>query len=277
MADAPAAMRYTEIRLSKISSELSKDIDKQIIPFTDNYDGSETEPLFLPCYFPNLLANGSQGIAVGLATNIPPHNLTELIDACILIIENKDIDIHEIIKIVKAPDFPTGGYLACGQNLLKAYLTGNGSVVIRGKYKIEDSPNGKHKKIVFYEIPYQVNKKDLLEKIVSLVKNKVINEINDLRDESNYKGIRIVIELKRNISNVAFLVNKLYKYTLLQTTFSINMVTLVDKEPKILPLKEILLLYINYQINLLVKKYRFNLKSYEKKMKNKFRFNYCFK
>ena len=263
--DAPAAMRYTEIRLSKISAELSKDIDKKIVPFEDNYDGSEIEPARLPCYFPNLLANGSQGIAVGLATNIPPHNLTELIDACILMIKNPQVSIYELMRVVKAPDFPTGGYLACGQNLMKAYLTGNGSVVMRGKYKIEDNPNSKYKKIVFYEIPYQVNKKDLLEKIVVLVKNKVINEIHDLRDESNYKGIRIVIEVKRSVANTAFLVNKLYKYTLLQNTFSINMVALVDKEPKLLPLKKILALYIQYQIDLIVKKYTFNLSVYQKK------------
>jgi len=218
--DSAAAMRYTEARMSKISSELLRDINKETIDFGDNYDGSEREPLVMPARFPNLLVNGASGIAVGMATNIPPHQLGEVIDGVIQLIQDPETEIAELMKIVKGPDFPTGGIILGKDGIKKAYETGKGSVVIRAKAFIEEMNNGKSR-IVVEEIPYQVNKARLIEKIAELVRDKKIEGITDLRDESDRNGLRIVIELRRDV-NANVILNNLYKQTSLQTSFGIN-------------------------------------------------------
>nr|WP_259695860.1 MULTISPECIES: DNA gyrase subunit A [unclassified Spiroplasma] len=254
--DAPAAMRYTEARMSKIAGELIKDIEKETTIFIDNYDGSEQEPTFLPGYFPNLLVNGASGIAVGMATNIPPHNLNEVIDGVIALTKNMDITTVELMKVIKGPDFPTGALITAGNSLIKAYETGNGTITIRSKIDIEENNN--KRRIIVSEIPYQVNKAKLLERIAELVRDKIINGISDLRDESNMEGVRVVLELKRDAQENVIL-NKLYKLTPLQTNFSLNILALYKNQPKVMGLKQILKYFIEHQIDIIVKRSQFEL------------------
>lgn len=261
--DSAAAMRYTEARMSKISTELLRDINKNTIDFGDNYDGSEKEPLVMPARFPNLLVNGTSGIAVGMATNIPPHQLGEVIDGVIKIIDEPETEIDELMKIIKGPDFPTGGSILGHEGIKKAYHTGKGVITIRAKANIEDMNNGKSR-IVIDEIPYQVNKARLIEKIAELVRDKKLDGITDLRDESDRTGLRIVIELRRDV-NPNVILNNLYKLTSLQTTFGINMLALVDGQPKILNLKEILVNYLNHQRVIIRRRTEFELKKAEER------------
>lgn len=259
--DSAAAMRYTEARMSKISAELLRDINKNTVDFGDNYDGSEREPLVMPSRFPNLLVNGSSGIAVGMATNMPPHQLGEVIDAIIRIIEEPETDIDQLIGIIKGPDFPTGGLILGTEGIKKAYHTGKGSITIRAKAYIEEMNNGKSR-IIVDEIPYQVNKARLIEKIAELVRDKKIDGITDLRDESDRDGLRVVIELRRDV-NANVVLNNLYKFTTLQTTFGINMLALVDGHPKVLNLKEILVNYLKHQQVVIRRRTEFELKKAE--------------
>ncbi len=260
--DGAAAMRYTEARMSKISMELLRDINKDTVDWMDNYDGEEREPVVLPCRFPNLLVNGTTGIAVGMATNIPPHNLGETIDAVIALMENPDITVMELMDdYISGPDFPTGGYILGRAGIKQAYETGRGSIMIRSKVKVEDMPNGK-KQIIVTEIPYVVNKSALVEKIASLVREKIIEGITDLRDESNMEGIRIVIELRKDVQSDVIL-NQLYRMTSLQTSFGVNMIVLVDNAPQQLGLKDVLKCYLDHQIDVTVRRTRFELKKAE--------------
>lgn len=260
--DGAAGMRYTEARMSKISMELLRDINKDTVDWMDNYDGEEHEPVVLPCRFPNLLVNGTTGIAVGMATNIPPHNLGETIDAVIALMENPDITVMELMEdYISGPDFPTGGYILGRAGIKQAYETGRGSIMIRSKVKVEDMPNGK-KQIIVTEIPYVVNKAALVEKIASLVREKIIEGITDLRDESNMEGIRIVIELRKDVQSDVIL-NQLYRMTSLQTSFGVNMIVLVDNAPQQLGLKDVLKCYLDHQIDVTVRRTRFELKKAE--------------
>ncbi|MFJ1521906.1 DNA gyrase subunit A [Spiroplasma sp. ald] len=255
--DAPAAMRYTEAKMSKIAGELIKDIEKETTIFIDNYDGSEEEPTFLPGYFPNLLVNGASGIAVGMATNIPPHNLNEVINGVIAVTKNPEITTVELMKIIKGPDFPTGALITAGNGLIKAYETGNGAITIRSKIDIEENNN--KRRIIVSEIPYQINKAKLLERIAELIRDKIINGISDLRDESNMEGVRIVLELKRDAQENVIL-NKLYKLTPLQTNFSLNILALYKNQPRVMGLKQILKYFIEHQIDIIIKRSQFELK-----------------
>jgi DNA gyrase subunit A len=243
--DAAAAMRYTEARMSKISMELLRDINKDTIDFQDNYDGQEKEPIVLPSRFPNLLVNGSAGIAVGMATNIPPHQLGEVIDAVLALSKDPDITVAELMEIIPGPDFPTAGQIIGRSGIRKAYETGRGSITIRAKVEIEEKSNGKQT-IIVRELPYQVNKAKLIEKIAELVRDKKIDGITDLRDESDRNGMRIVIEVRKD-ANANVLLNNLYKQTALQTSFGINMLALVDGQPKVLNLKQCLQHYLDHQ------------------------------
>jgi len=255
--DGAAAMRYTESKMNKITTEMLADIKKDTIDFVDNYDGSESEPSVLPAKYPNLLVNGATGIAVGMATNIPPHNLSEVIDGILAYIDNPEINTEELMYFIKGPDFPTGGTIMGMTGLRKAYETGNGSIKVRAKTEIIEKRNGK-KSIIVTEIPYQVNKSRLIEKIADLAKEKRIEGITDLRDESNRKGIRVVIELRKDV-NAEVTLNNLYKYTPLQTSFGINMLALVNNQPKVLPLKDTLVHYVSHQIEVLTRKTAFDL------------------
>ncbi len=256
--DGAAAMRYTEARMQKITTEMLSDIKKDTIDFVDNYDGSEREPSVMPSKFPNLLMNGATGIAVGMATNIPPHNLTELVNGILAYMDNNDITTEELMQHIPGPDFPTGGIIMGIQNLKQAYETGNGAIKVRAKTEIIEAKSGKQS-IIVTEIPYQVNKSRLIEKIAELAKEKRIEGITDLRDESNRKGIRVVIELRRDV-NAEVTLNNLYKFTPLQTTFGINMLALVENQPKVLALKEMLKYYVIHQIEVLTRKTQFELK-----------------
>ncbi|MBU7048460.1 MAG: DNA gyrase subunit A, partial [Theionarchaea archaeon] len=255
--DSPAAMRYTEARMASITHELLLDIEKETVEFVPNFDGSLQEPLVLPAKLPNLLINGSSGIAVGMATNIPPHNLREVAEALIMIIDNPDISTRRLMKVVKAPDFPTGGLIYGRSGIEKAYRTGKGKLVIRGRTRI-DEKNGV-RRIVITEIPYQVNKAKLIEDIAALVREKHIEGISDLRDESDREGMRIVVELHRD-SIPEIVLNQLFKHTNLQTTFGIIMLALVDGEPKILTLKQILQEYISHRVDVIRKRTEYDLK-----------------
>ena len=233
--DSPAAMRYTEARLRKIAEEMLDDLDKDTVDFTPNFDDSLEEPSVMPTKVPNLLVNGASGIAVGMATNMAPHNLTEVVDGVIAYVDNKDIEIEELIKFVKAPDFPTGGIIYGYEGVREALLTGRGRIVMRAKAEIEEY-NGREQ-IIVTEIPYQVNKADMIKKTAELVNDKKIEGISDIRDESDRNGMRVVYEIKRDaIANVVL--NKLYKFTSLQTSFSVNNICLVDGRPQLLNLKE---------------------------------------
>lgn len=261
--DSAAAMRYTEARLSKISCEMLKNIEKDTIDFVDNYDGSEREPTVLPALFPNLLANGSSGIAVGMATNIPPHNLGEIVDAVLHLAKNKDATVSDLRKYIKGPDFPTNAEIVGEQGIINYFETGRGSVTIRAKAEIIKKDTGKNV-IIINEIPYLVNKSNLIEKIVELVRSEAIEGISDLRDESSREGIRIVIEVKKEIVPEVLL-NKLFKMTPLQTNFSVNMLALVDGQPKLLNIKEVLQHFLKHQITVLVRKTKFELKKAEER------------
>ncbi len=257
--DGAAAMRYTEARMSKIAMELMKDINKETVDFIDNYDGEEKEPAVLPARFPNLLVNGSTGIAVGMATNIPPHNLKEVIDATLAIMDNPDITVMELMdNYIQGPDFPTGGIILGRAGIKSAFETGKGSIVTRAVCDIEEMANGK-KKIIVSEIPYQVNKANLVEKIASLVRDKQVEGITDLRDESNRDGIKIIIELKKD-TQAEVILNQLYRMTSLQTSFGVNMLALVNGTPKQIGLKEALENYINHQIEVTVRRTKFELR-----------------
>jgi len=256
--DSAAAMRYTEARMSKIAMEIVRDIQKNTIDFVDNYDGEEKEPSVMPAHFPNLLVNGATGIAVGMATNIPPHNLGETIDATIALIDNPDLTVMELMEsYLKGPDFPTGGYILGRSGIKQAYETGRGSVVVRAKIDTIEIANGK-KQLIVSEIPYQVNKANLVEKIANLVRDKLIEGIVDLRDESNREGIRVVIELRRDVQSEVIL-NQLYRMTSLQTTFGVNTLALVDNAPKLLPIIDVLKHYINHQIDVVVRRTQYEL------------------
>jgi DNA gyrase subunit A len=257
--DNAAAMRYTEIRMAKIGHELLADIDKETVDFGPNYDGSEEEPLILPSRIPNLLINGSSGIAVGMATNIPPHNLTEVIEACLHVLHDPQCAIEELIKLMPAPDFPTAGIIHGLSGVHEGYRTGRGRIVMRGRTHFEEIGKGDRQAIIVDELPYQVNKKTLLEKIAELVVAKRIEGISDIRDESDKDGMRVVIELKRNeIPEVVL--NNLYKLTQLQDTFGMNMVALVDGQPKVLDLKSILEAFIAHRREVVTRRTVFELR-----------------
>lgn len=258
--DAAAAMRYTEARLSKISMEMLRDINKDTIDFVPNYDGEEKEPAVLPARFPNLLVNGASGIAVGMATNIPPHNLTEVIDGLLALIKNPDITIPELNEYITGPDFPTGAYIIGRQGIKQAYMTGRGSITMRAKAEIEEVNN--RSRIIVHELPYQVVKAKLIEKIAELVRDKRIDGITDLRDESDRNGMRIVIELRRDV-NPNVVLNNLYKHTALQSNFGINSLALVNGEPKILNLKEMLEHYLQHQVTVIRRRTEFDLRRAE--------------
>ncbi|WP_273453319.1 DNA gyrase subunit A [Nevskia ramosa] len=257
--DRPAAMRYTEVRMSKIAMELVADIDKDTVDFVPNYDGSEHEPAVLPTRIPNLLVNGSSGIAVGMATNIPPHNLSEVIDACVALIENPDMDLDVLMKLVPAPDFPTAGLILDAAGLKEAYETGRGRIVLRARTHFEDFERGGDRQaIVTTELPYQVNKARLIEKIAELVKEKKIEGITDLRDESDKDGMRMVIELRRG-ENAEVVLNNLYQQTQLQTVFGINMVALDDGQPKTMGLKQLLEIFLRHRREVVTRRTQFLL------------------
>jgi len=260
--DGAAAMRYTEARLSKVAGQLVRDIEKNTVDFVDNYDGSESEPKVLPSRYPNLLVNGSTGIAVGMATNIPPHNLGEVIEGLIAYLENPEISITELMNHIKGPDFPTGGEIMGQSGLIKAYETGRGSIINRAKTEIIEQNN--RSSIIISAIPFQVNKTNLIEKIATLVKDKVIEGITDLRDESNRKGMRIVIELKKD-ANALVTLNNLYKHTQLQQSFSFNMIALDDGQPKLLNLKDILRLYLKHQVEVVLRRTKYDLDKSKKR------------
>lgn len=262
--DSPAAMRYTEARLKSIAEEMLEDINKETVEYRDNYDGSLQEPVLLPAKLPNLLLNGSSGIAVGMSTNIPPHNLNELVDAIIAKIDEPEIELLEIMEHLPAPDFPTGGIIYGYDGVYQAYKTGRGKITLRAKAHIEDERKGKKGRIIVDEIPYQVNKSTLVESIANLVKNDVINEISDLRDESDRDGIRIVIELKRGVIPEVVL-NKLFKHTQMQVTFGVINLALVDKEPMVLTLKETMQHYIDYRKDIVTKRTEYDLKKAEER------------
>ncbi|MEF2781711.1 MAG: DNA gyrase subunit A [Clostridium sp.] len=260
--DGAAAMRYTEARMSKIAMEMIKDINKNTVDFIPNYDNEETEPSVLPARFPNLIVNGAVGIAVGMATNIPPHNLTETIDAIFAIMDNPDISVIELMdNYIKGPDFPTGGIILGRAGIRQAYETGRGSIIVRSKHHIEEMDNGKTR-IVVTEVPYQVNKANLITKIADLVREKQIEGITYLNDESNREGIRIVIELRKD-SQPEVILNQLYRMTQLQTSFGVNMLALVDRAPKQMGIREALQHYINHQIDVTVRRTKFDLKKAE--------------
>ena len=257
--DNAAAMRYTEIRMSKIAHELLEDIDKETVDFGPNYDGSEQEPLIMPARIPNLLINGSSGIAVGMATNIPPHNLNEVIAACLLLLEKPESSIDELIKLVPAPDFPTAGIIHGTSGVKEGYRTGRGRVVMRGRTHVEKLDKGNREALIVDELPYQVNKKTFIEKIAELVNDKKIEGISDLRDESDKSGMRVVIELKRG-ENPDVILNNLYKQTQLQDSFGMNMVALIDGQPKLLNLKQILDAFLRHRREVTTRKTVFELR-----------------
>lgn len=256
-----AAMRYTEARMTPFALEMLRDIDKNTVDFADNFDGEEQEPVVLPSRFPNLLVNGSNGIAVGMATSIPPHNLGEVIDACIKMIDDRDCTVEDLIKIIKGPDFPTGGIIMGKNNAKAAYRTGQGKVVIRSKCEIEETNRGKHQ-IIVTEIPYQVNKARMIEKIADLVKEKKLEGITAIRDETNREGIRIVIELKKDV-NPQIMLNKLFKHTQLQESYSMILLAIVNGEPKLLTLYDILHEYLGHQKEVVTRRTQFELEKAE--------------
>ncbi|MGI9220593.1 MAG: DNA gyrase subunit A [Woeseiaceae bacterium] len=257
--DAPAAMRYTEVRMSKIAHELLADIDKETVDFVENYDGSESEPSVMPTRLPNLLVNGSSGIAVGMATNIPPHNLCEVVDATLALIEDPTIDVAGLMQHLPGPDFPTSGIINGAQGIYSAYKTGRGRVYIRAKTHIEPFGKGDREAIVVTELPFQVNKARLIEKIAELVRDKRIEGISELRDESDKDGMRIVIELRRG-ENSDVVLNNLYKQTLMQNVFGINMVALHDGQPKLLNLKQLLEAFLSHRREVVTRRTIFDLR-----------------
>ena len=262
--DSPAAMRYTEARLSKIAAYMLEDIDKETVDFYPNFDDTLMQPRVLPAKFPNLLVNGADGIAVGMATNIPPHNLTEVINGVEALIDNPDIDIDELMEYIPAPDFPTGGIIM-GRNAVKlAYKTGRGGIVVRGKAEIEETASGRFK-IVITELPYGVNKARFIMQMADLVKNKKLEGISDIKEESDREGLRVVVDVKKD-ANAQVVLNSLYKKTMLQQSEGIIMLALVNNEPKVLNLKEMLYYYLEHQKDVLIRRTRFDLKKAEERM-----------
>lgn len=261
--DSPAAMRYTEARLAKISQEMLRDLDKNTVDFVPNFDESLQEPTVLPSYFPNLLVNGSSGIAVGMATNIPPHNLNEIIDGIIAIIDKPDIPVEGLLKYVIAPDFPTGGIIFGYDGVKSAYITGRGRIIIRAKANIETLKSGKEN-IIITELPYQVNKAILIEKIAELVREGKLEGISNIRDESDRDGMRVVVELKRD-AQAEVILNQLFKHTRMQETFGVIMLALVDGVPKVLNLKEIMEHFIKHRMDVLIRRTKFELDAAEKR------------
>ena len=261
--DGPAASRYTEARLAKISMELLRDLNKETVDFVSNYDEQRKEPAVLPSRFPNILVNGNMGIAVGMTTNIPPHNLGEVIDGCVAYIDNPDITVTELMQYVKGPDFPTAGVILGNSSIKRAYETGRGTITIRGMTNIEQV-HGKEK-IVITELPYQVNKKDFITKIGELVRDKVIDGISNLSDESALEGIKIVIDIKKE-ANANVVLNNLYKHTQLQTTYGINLLMLVDGIPRTLGLREIYEKYVDHQKDVIYRRCKFDLKKYKDRL-----------
>ena len=255
--DGAAAMRYTEARMSKIAMEMLRDLNKNTVNFVDNYDGSEREPEVLPCKFPNILVNGAMGIAVGMATSIPPHNLGEVIDGLLALIKNPNISIEGIMNYIKGPDFPTGGRIMGLSQVRKAYMTGNGTITIRAKTEIKELEKGKTS-IIITEIPYQVNKRKLIERIAECVKEKLIDGITGLQDESSMKGMKVVIDLRRDV-NPNVVLNNLYKHTQLQFNFGMNTLVLVKGQPKVLNIKEVLEAYLEHQISVVTRRTQYDL------------------
>src|SRR5881409_400092 len=256
--DNAAAMRYTECRLEKIANELTADIDKQTVDFAPNYDGKETEPSVLPARLPNLLVNGSSGIAVGMATNIPPHNLTEVVTACLALLDNREVTVDDLIEHIPAPDFPTAGIIYGTEGVREGYRTGRGRVVIRARTHVEELDKGGRQAIIVDEIPYQVNKATLLTRIGELVRDKKLDGISDLRDESDKSGMRVVIELKRGeVTDIVL--NNLFKLTQLQDSFGMNMVALVDGQPRLLNLKQFLEIFLQHRREVVVRRTRYEL------------------
>ena len=261
--DPPAAQRYTEARLSKIAALMLEDIDKETVDFYPNFDDTLMQPTVLPAKFPNLLVNGADGIAVGMATNIPPHNLTEVINGVQALIDDPEIDIEDLIKIIPAPDYPTGGIIMGRTAVKHAYKTGRGGILVRGRAEIEETSTGKQK-IVITELPYQVNKARFVTQIADLVKNKKLEGISDLRDESDRAGLRVVVEVKKD-ANAQVVLNSLYKHTMLQQSSGIIMLALVNGEPKVLNLKQMLYYYLEHQKEVVVRKTRFDLRKAEER------------
>jgi DNA gyrase subunit A len=259
--DSAAAMRYTESRMSQIAMELLRDINKETVDFGPNYDENEQEPLVLPARFPNLLVNGSSGIAVGMATNIPPHNLGEVIDGVVMMIDNPDVSIDDLMTVIKGPDFPTGGIILGTDGIRNAFRTGRGSITIRAKTQFEEAPGGKTR-IIVNEIPYQQNKARLIEKIAELARDKKLDGITDLRDESDRNGMRIVIELRRDVKPQVVL-NNLFKHTGLQSSFGVIMLALVDGQPKVLNLRDMIHLYLEHQKDVVRRRTQFDLNKAE--------------
>jgi DNA gyrase subunit A len=257
--DNPAAMRYTEIRMTRLAHELLADIDKDTVDFQPNYDGSEHEPTVLPARFPNLLVNGSSGIAVGMATNIPPHNLGEVIDGCVALIDNPDLDLRGLMQLIPAPDFPTAGLILDVHGVVDAYATGRGRIVLRARTAIEETGTNDRQAIIITELPYQVNKARLLERIAELVKEKKLEGISELRDESDKDGMRVVIELKRG-ENAEVILNNLFQQTQMQTVFGINMVSLDGGQPKTLPLKSMLEIFLRHRREVVTRRTRYLLR-----------------
>ena len=261
--DGAAASRYTEARLAKISMELLRDLNKDTVDFSENYDGQRKEPVVLPSRFPNILVNGNMGIAVGMATNIPPHNLGEVIDGCVAYIDNPEITVTELMQYIKGPDFPTAGVILGNSGIKRAYESGRGAITIRGMVTVEETHN-KHR-IVITELPYQVNKKALIQRIGELVRDKVIDGISNLSDESALEGIKIVIDVKKE-ANANVVLNNLYKHTQLQTSYGINFLMLVDGSPRTLGLREIIEKYIDHQKHVIYRRCQFDLKRYKDRL-----------
>ena len=255
--DSPAAMRYTEARLKKVGEEMMEDLYKETVDFQNNFDDTLQEPTVMPTRIPNLLVNGASGIAVGMATNMPPHNLSEVIDGCVAYIDNNEITIEELMNYVKAPDFPTGGYIYGISGVKDAFLTGRGRVIMRAKTEIESHTN--HDKIVVNEIPYNVNKKELIENIASLVSDKKLEDISYINDESDREGMRIVIDLKRD-ANANVVLNKLFKMTALQASFGVNNIALVHGRPQMLNLKDLISNFVEHRHDVVIRRTKFDLR-----------------
>ncbi|MEE9432468.1 MAG: DNA gyrase subunit A, partial [Melioribacteraceae bacterium] len=261
--DSPAAMRYTEARLERISDEILRDLDKNTVDFAPNFDDSLQEPTVLPSYIPTLLVNGASGIAVGMATNCPPHNLTEVVDGLLALVDNPEITIEELMEHVLAPDFPTGGIIFGFEGVKSAFMTGRGKVVIRAKLNIETHKNDRES-IIITELPYQVNKANLIEKIAHLVRDGKITEISNIRDESDRDGMRVVIETKR-AAQPEVIINQLFKHTQMQVTFGVIMLALVNGQPKVLTLKETMEHFLKHRMDILIRRTKYELEAAERR------------
>ncbi len=262
--DGAAAMRYTEARMSKISTEMVADLNKETVDFIESYDGDGQEPVVLPSRIPNLLLNGAVGIAVGMATNIPPHNLNETVDAIKAVMDDPDISVPELMEHLPGPDFPTGGIILGRKGIREAYETGRGSITVRAKYRVEEMPNGK-KRIIYYEIPYAVNKMKMYEKMAEVIRDKKVQGVTYLNDESNREGVRIVMELKKDVQEDV-VINQMFRETQLQSTFGINMLALENGRPKQLSIREMIIDYINHQTDVVVRKTRFDLRKAQERL-----------